>query len=145
MSFIYNWFFGETPEEISARRENEDKLYRLMVSDRLKTLLHRMKNEGVKTRRDLKHYIGYFEDNSKIFSPEKSQIQQILIQVGWMPLDPYFDNDDTYLNAKMILTDHSISLAIHRLAEPYNRDWCDCLAEDTAHRSPSDLYEDYQI
>jgi hypothetical protein len=148
MSFIYNWVFNQKP--IS---HEEDIKYRLEVSDRLKNLLFQMKNEGVKTRQDLKKYIGYFEDDGRTPSPEKSQIQDILKRVGWLPLDPYYysyDDDSTekknWYNAKMILTDYTITWAILSLLEPYNIKWCYCLSEDFIEKS--NIYEgiqDYQI
>jgi hypothetical protein len=149
MSFIYNWVFNQKP----ISHEEEDIKYRLEVSDRLKNLLFQMKNEGVKTRQDLKKYIGYFEDDGRTPSPEKSQIQDILKRVGWLALDPYYysyDDDSTeknnWYNAKMILTDYTITWAILSLLEPYNIKWCYCLSEDFIEKS--NIYEgieDYQI
>jgi hypothetical protein len=149
MSFIYNWVFNQKP----ISHEEEDIKYRLEVSDRLKNLLFQMKNEGVKTRQDLKKYIGYCEDDGRTPSPEKSQIQDILKRVGWLPLDLYYysyDDDSTekknWYNAKMILTDYTITWAILSLLEPYNINWCYCLSEDFIEKS--NIYEgieDYQI
>jgi hypothetical protein len=126
MSFIYQWLFGIKPQN----REEEDRKYRLQVSETIRAFLLRLKDDGVIYRESLKHYIGYFVYGTKIDCPEKAYIQEILIKVGWLPLDPYYSDDETWLDAKLILTDSSINLAVDRLAEPYNRNWCYCLAED---------------
>ncbi|MEX0597632.1 MAG: hypothetical protein WD512_14160 [Candidatus Paceibacterota bacterium] len=150
MSFIYNWFIAQ--KTISPKEE--DLKYRLEVSERLINLLFRMKNEGVQTRNHLKKYIGYFEEDGRTPSPEKSQIEKILIRVGWLPLDPYYygQNDDSiekekWLTTKMILTDYTINYAISALLEPNNITWCYCLSEDFIEKSEI-IYgylEDYQI
>lgn len=120
----------------------EDKKYRMQVYDKLYGLLCIMKNNGVKTREDLKKYIGYFDYNTNIYNQEKAKYVEILINVGWYPLDAYYDDDITRLNAKMILTDESIDLAMKRLLIPYNRDWCYCLAEDYKNNYKEDKYEE---
>jgi hypothetical protein len=128
MSFIFQWLSSYFT--IPENREDGDRKYRQQVASEIQTFLYKLKNQGVHTRKDLYHYVGYFVYGTKIVSQENSRIREILVRVGWMPLDPFFDNDETRLNAKMIFTNESINQAIEQLKIPYNIHWCNCLAED---------------
>ena len=109
---------------------DDEKFRRHHVADILEFLL-KLKDNNVVTRNDLRPYLKAGSD-----------IRLILMETGWLPLDPYYYFDHTqspeaqeWLQARMILTDEAIRTALTEFLKPYNRNWANCLAEDFVNKN----------
>ena len=120
----------------------EDKKFRLESYQEIKKFLRLLQSNRVETRGDLKQYLrfGRPRNPNKYYKfDELRKLHYILKECGWSALDPWWQHcsvgDYHYINwqnTNLILTDHSISLALRRFLIPFNRDWYFCLASDFA-------------
>lgn len=119
----------------------DDKKFRLESYEEIKKFLRLLQSNRVKTRGDLKQYLRFrrtYATNKYYKFDELRKLHYILKECGWWALDPWWHfhadggRNIKWENANLILTDHSISLALSRFLIPFNRDWCFCLASDFA-------------
>lgn len=80
----------------------------------IRAFLEKMRTDEVRVRRDLYHYY-IRSDTDAEYNANLAELKEILLEKGWVPLDPFYDMKAEWQNAKMILTPESIDTAIDRL------------------------------
>lgn len=107
--------------QVKIRPDSVD--YRLSNYDAVKNWLLNLQKNKVKIRNDLFDYVT-------IIKEENAPIREILLNCGWLPLDPYYHDKSEWLEAEMDFSDDAINKAMEAFKIAGNRKWCYFLAKD---------------
>tara|TARA_R100001163_G_scaffold65830_2_gene65397 strand:- start:2405 stop:2914 length:510 start_codon:yes stop_codon:yes gene_type:complete len=122
----------------------KDYLFRRKNLLIIRSFLEKLKNNKVKKRGDLRKYLGLLYYKKSIDKPDdvdfligrekefydRENLLKIFTETGWIPLDPWYSEENEWNNAKMILTDDSIRYALCNFQIPFNRNWSEFLFID---------------